>query len=37
MKKAQDAMGVKKMSDLILKEILGICGTKNAMKKQMEE
>ena len=25
------------MSDLILKEILGICGTKNAMKEQIEE
>ena len=25
------------MSDLILKEILGICGTKNTMKEQIEE
>ena len=30
-------MGNKNMSDLILKEILGICGTKNAMKEQIEE
>ena len=37
MKKAQDAMGVKNKSNLILKEILGICGTKKAMKEQMEE
>ena len=30
-------MGNKNMSDIILKEILGICGTKNALKEQIEE
>ena len=32
MKNAQDSMGVKNMSDLILKETHGICETKNLTK-----
>ena len=30
-------IGVKNISDLVLKEIYGICGTKNPTKKQVNE
>ena len=30
-------MGVKNISDLVLKEIYGICETKNLKKEQIEE
>ena len=37
MKDAEIGMGVKNMSDLILKEIYGICETKNPAKEQVNE
>ena len=37
MKDVKIGMGVKNMSDLILKEIYGICETKNLTKKQVHE
>ena len=37
MKNSQDGMGVRNMSDLILKEIYGICRTKNSTKEQIKE
>ena len=37
MKDAEIGMGVKNMSDLILKEIYGICETKNPSKEQVNE
>ena len=30
-------MGIKNISDLVLKEIYGICGTKNPTKEQVNE
>ena len=35
MKAAESGMGVKNTSDLVLKEIYGICETKNSTKKQV--
>ena len=37
MKDAGSGMGVKNTSDLVLKEIYGICETKNPTKKQVNE
>ena len=37
MKDVGSGMGVKKISDLILKEIYGICETKNPTKEQVKE
>ena len=37
MKNVKNGMGVTNMSDLILKEIYGICETKNLTKKQVKE
>ena len=37
MKNSQDGMGVRSMSDLILKEIYSICRTKNPTKEQIKE
>ena len=37
MKNIHDGLGVKNMSDLILKEIHGFCETKNPMKKQIKK
>ena len=37
MKDVGRGMGVKNMSDLVLKEICGICETKNPTKKQVNE
>ena len=37
MKNSQDGMGVRNMSDLILKEIYSICRTKNPTKEQIKE
>ena len=37
MKDVGSGMGVKNISDLVLKEIYGICETKNLAKKQVNE
>ena len=37
MKNVKNGMGVTNMSDLILKEIYGICETKNPSKEQVDE
>ena len=37
MKDVESGMGVKNISDLVLKEIYGICETKNPTKKQVHE
>ena len=37
MKDVGSGMGVKNISDLVLKEIYGICATKNPTKKQVNE
>ena len=37
MKDVGSVMGVKNISDLVLKEIYGICETKNPTKKQVNE
>ena len=37
MKDVGSAMGVKNISDLVLKEICGICETKNLTKEQVNE
>ena len=37
MKDVGSSMGVKSISDLVLKEIYGICETKNPTKKQVSE
>ena len=37
MKDVESGMGVKNLSDLVLKEIYGICETKNPTKKQVNE
>ena len=37
MKDVRSGMGVKNISDLVLKEIYGICDTKNPTKKQVNE
>ena len=37
MKDVGSGMGVKNISDLVLKEIYGICETKNPTKKQFKE
>ena len=37
MKDVQNGLGVKNISDLILKEIYGTCETKNSTKKQVNE
>ena len=37
MKDAGSGMGVKNVSDLVLKEIHGICETKNSAKEQINE
>ena len=37
MKDAGSGMGVKNISDLVLKEIYGICETKNPTKEQINE
>ena len=37
MKDVGSGMGVKNMSDSVLKEINGICGTKNPSKEQVNE
>ena len=37
MKDVGNGMGVKNISDLVLKEIYGICETKNPTKKQVNE
>ena len=37
MRDVGSGMGVKHISDLVLKEIYGICGTKNPTKKQVNE
>ena len=37
MKDSGSGMGVKNISDLVLKEIYGICETKNPAKKQVHE
>ena len=37
MKDVGSGMGVKSISDLVLKEIYGICETKNPTKKQVNE
>ena len=36
-KDVRSGMGVKNISDLVLKEICGICETKNPTKKQVNE
>ena len=36
MKNAHDCLGIKNISDLILKEIYGIYGTKNLTKSNLE-
>ena len=37
MKDIESGMGVKNISDLVLKEIYGICETKNPSKEQVNE
>ena len=37
MKDIESGMGVKNISDLVLKEIYGICETKNPTKEQVNE
>ena len=37
MKNVHDDLGVKNMSDLVLKEIHGICETKNPTKEQIKK
>ena len=37
MKNVESSMGVKNISDLVLKEIHGICETKNPTKEQVNE
>ena len=37
MKDVQGGMGVKNISDLVLKEIYGVCETKNPSKEQVNE
>ena len=37
MKNVESSMGVKNISDLVLKEIHGICETKNTTKEQINE
>ena len=37
MKNVHDSLGVKNMSDLVLKEIHGICETKNTTKEQIKK
>ena len=37
MKNVQDGLGVKNMSDLVLKEIHGICEAKNPTKEQIQK
>ena len=37
MKDVGSVMGVKNISDLVLKEVYGICETKNPTKKQVDE
>ena len=37
MKNVQDGLGVKNLSDLVLKEIYGICKTKNLTKEQIRK
>ena len=37
MKNAGSGIGVKNISDLVLKEIYGICETKNPSKEQVNE
>ena len=37
MKHVGSGIGVKNMSDLVLKEIYGICKTKNPLKEQASE
>ena len=37
MKNSQDGMGVRNMSDLILKEIYSICRTKNPTKSKLKK
>ena len=37
MKNVHDGLGVKNMSDLVLKEIHGICETKNPTKEQIKK
>ena len=37
MKDVGSGMGVKNISDLVLKEIYGICETKNPLKEQVNE
>ena len=37
MKNVESSMGVKNISDLVLKEIHGICETKNPIKEQVNE
>ena len=37
MKDVGSGMGVKNISDLVLKEIYGICETKNPKKKQVKK
>ena len=37
MKDVGSGIGVKNMSDLVLKEIYGICKTKNSLKEQVNE
>ena len=37
MKDVQDGLGVQNISDLVLKEIYGICKTKNLTKEQIKK
>ena len=37
MKDVQDGLGVQNISDLVLKEIYGICKTKNFTKEQIKK
>ena len=37
MKNVHDVLGVKNMFDLVLKEIHGICQTKNSTKEQIKK
>ena len=37
MKNVQDGLGVQNISDLVLKEIYGICKTKNLTKEQIKK
>ena len=37
MKDVRSGMGIKNISDLVLKEIYGICETKNPAKEQVNE